>query len=109
MDAAGTIQVEIHAREIGRALPMDHGDLVPGHYAVISIIDPGRGMDEALLERIFEPFFTTRPEGNGLGLALVREIVLDHGGAPECTSAPRARPRPATCRASPSRAEPSPR
>ncbi len=30
MDAAGTIQVEIHAREIGRALPMDHGDLVPG-------------------------------------------------------------------------------
>ena len=88
MDAAGTIQVEIHAREIGRALPMDHGDLVPGHYAVISIIDPGRGMDEALLERIFEPFFTTRPEGNGLGLALVREIVLDHGGAVNVQSAP---------------------
>jgi signal transduction histidine kinase len=88
MDAAGTIQVEIHAREIGRALSMDHGDLVPGHYAVISIVDPGRGMDEALLERIFEPFFTTRPEGNGLGLALVREIVLDHGGAVNVQSAP---------------------
>jgi signal transduction histidine kinase/CheY-like chemotaxis protein len=88
MDAAGTIEVEIHAEEIGRALSMDHGELAPGHYAVISIIDPGRGMDEALLERIFEPFFTTRPEGNGLGLAMVREIVLDHGGAVNVRSAP---------------------
>ena len=88
MDAAGTIEIEIHAREISRVLSMDCGELVPGHYAVISIIDPGRGMDEALLERIFEPFFTTRPEGNGLGLALVREIVLDHGGAVNVQSAP---------------------
>jgi nitrogen-specific signal transduction histidine kinase/CheY-like chemotaxis protein len=88
MDTAGTIDVEIHAREIGRALSMDHGELVPGNYVVISIIDPGRGMDEALLERIFEPFFTTRPEGNGLGLALVREIVLDHRGAVNVQSAP---------------------
>jgi CheY-like chemotaxis protein len=59
---------------------MGHGELVRGHYVTISIIDSGRGMDEALLERIFEPFFTTRPEGNGLGLATVREIVLDHRG-----------------------------
>jgi signal transduction histidine kinase len=88
IDAAGTIEVEIYAREIGGALSMGHGELVPGHYAVISIIDSGRGMDEALLERIFEPFFTTRPEGNGLGLASVREIVLDHGGAVNVQSAP---------------------
>jgi CheY-like chemotaxis protein len=67
---------------------MDHGELVPGHYVVISVIDPGRGMDEALLERIFEPFFTTRPEGNGLGLAMVREIVLDHRGAVNVQSTP---------------------
>jgi signal transduction histidine kinase len=88
MDAAGTIEVEIDAREIGQALSMGHGELVSGHYVVISITDPGRGMDEALLERIFEPFFTTRPEGNGLGLATVREIVLDHGGAVNVQSAP---------------------
>jgi signal transduction histidine kinase len=88
MDAAGTIEVEIGARDIGSALSMGHGELVHGHYVVISIVDSGRGMDEALLERIFEPFFTTRPEGNGLGLATVREIVLDHGGAVNVQSAP---------------------
>jgi signal transduction histidine kinase/CheY-like chemotaxis protein len=88
MDEAGTIEVEIDARDIRRALSIGHGELVPGHYVVMSIIDSGRGMDEALLERIFEPFFTTRPEGNGLGLASVREIVLDHGGAVNVQSAP---------------------
>jgi signal transduction histidine kinase len=88
MDAAGTIEVEIDARDIGSELSMGHGELVRGHYVVISIIDSGRGMDEALLERIFEPFFTTRPEGNGLGLATVREIVLDHGGGVNVQSTP---------------------
>jgi signal transduction histidine kinase len=88
MDTPGTIEVEIDAREIGQAMSTGHGELVPGPYAVISVIDSGRGMDEALLDRIFEPFFTTRPEGNGLGLATVREIVLDHRGAVNVQSAP---------------------
>jgi signal transduction histidine kinase len=88
MDGAGTIEVDIHAREVERVLSMSQGELAPARYVVISIIDPGRGMDEALLERIFEPFFTTRSEGNGLGLATVREIVLDHRGAVNVQSAP---------------------
>jgi signal transduction histidine kinase len=87
-EAAGTIEIDIDARDIEGALSMGHGELAAGHYVVISITDSGRGMDEALLERIFEPFFTTRPEGNGLGLATVREIVLDHGGAVNVQSAP---------------------
>ena len=54
----------------------------------LSVSDAGRGMDEALLERIFEPFFTTRLGGYGLGLATVREIVREHGGAMNVRSAP---------------------
>ena len=45
-------------------------------------------MDQRTLEQIFEPFFTTRLDGNGLGLATVRAIVDEHGGAMNVVSAP---------------------
>jgi signal transduction histidine kinase len=81
MDEPGIIEVQIEAREIIRVLRVGRSELGPGRFIVISISDPGRGMDEATLERIYEPFFTTRVEGNGLGLATVREIVQEHDGA----------------------------
>ena len=42
--------------------------------------DTGPGVAPADRGRLFEPFFTTRPDGTGLGLALCREIVGQHGG-----------------------------
>jgi len=42
--------------------------------------DTGPGISSEDQKHLFEPFFTTRPEGTGLGLALCREIVLQHGG-----------------------------
>ncbi len=44
------------------------------------IADSGPGISAEELPHLFEPFHTTRPEGTGLGLALCREIVQQHGG-----------------------------
>ncbi len=54
----------------------------------IEIDDDGAGVDPALREKIFTPFFTTREKGTGLGLAFVREIVMDHGGEIHVGDAP---------------------
>lgn len=46
----------------------------------IDFADDGEGVPASLRERIFNPFFTTRSEGTGLGLAVVQNLVLGHGG-----------------------------
>jgi two-component system sensor histidine kinase HydH len=48
--------------------------------AEISVIDRGSGIDAKNLGAIFNPFFTTKPQGVGLGLAIVSKIVDEHGG-----------------------------
>jgi two-component system, NtrC family, nitrogen regulation sensor histidine kinase GlnL len=46
----------------------------------LRVSDNGPGVDPALREHIFEPFVTTKKSGQGLGLALVRKLVLDMNG-----------------------------
>lgn len=48
--------------------------------AELTIADTGPGIPPEERERIFEPFHTTRPRGTGLGLAVCRKIVEEHGG-----------------------------
>lgn len=55
-------------------------DTAEGQKAEIAVIDRGSGIDPKHLETIFNPFFTTKPEGVGLGLAIVSKIVDEHGG-----------------------------
>jgi signal transduction histidine kinase len=60
---------------------------------VIRVCDRGPGVPVALQERIFEPFYrlpgaTERDGGVGLGLALVKSIVLRHGGTVVCENRP---------------------
>jgi two-component system nitrogen regulation sensor histidine kinase GlnL len=51
--------------------------------------DNGPGVSEDILPILFDPFITTKPNGSGLGLALVAKIVGEHGGIVECESTPR--------------------
>jgi len=56
---------------------------------VLRVSDDGPGIEPRVLERIFEPFFTTKAKGAGLGLAVVKRIVEDHGGRVEVVSSSR--------------------
>jgi len=43
------------------------------------MIDSGKGISPAHVEKLFSPFFSTKRDGQGIGLTLVREILLNHG------------------------------
>jgi len=47
---------------------------------IFTVTDNGPGVDNSLKENIFEPFYSTRPEGTGLGLAVVASVARAHGG-----------------------------
>ncbi len=54
----------------------------------ILVRDAGEGIAPENIESIFNPFFTTKPQGVGLGLALVAKIVDEHGGRIDVQSEP---------------------
>ncbi len=62
--------------EVARQLLAPDG----GKILEITVEDTGNGIPNEYLERIFEPSFTRTPGGTGIGLALVKEIVENHGG-----------------------------
>ena len=45
----------------------------------LTITDSGKGISEEAGTQLFSPFFTTKKDGQGIGLTLVREILLNHG------------------------------
>jgi signal transduction histidine kinase len=88
MPRSGSIRITAEQKEVSAFLRMSHGELAPGRYVCLAVIDSGRGFDESVARRLFEPFFTTRLAGTGLGLATVHEIVRDHDGAMNVQSKP---------------------
>ncbi len=51
-----------------------------GAAVVLTIEDSGRGLDPDQMSRIFDSFYTTKPDGIGVGLAISRSIIEEHGG-----------------------------
>jgi len=51
-----------------------------GRGMVVTVADHGTGISPELRSRVFEPYMTTKPDGTGLGLALVRQTVGAHNG-----------------------------
>jgi len=64
-----------------KVAPCDEG-------ASVSVTDSGEGIPRENLPKIFDPFFSTKAKGTGLGLALVQQIVVEHGGRVDVHSTP---------------------
>ncbi|MFO7946558.1 MAG: ATP-binding protein [Armatimonadota bacterium] len=64
MEEGGTLSIRIHEEDTA---------------VVCEVSDTGDGIPHSHLDQIFDTFFTTKPTGMGLGLALTRKIVQDHG------------------------------
>jgi PAS domain S-box-containing protein len=82
MPDGGLLTIETESREIDESFVNAQGYGAPGRYALISVSDTGKGMDNDTAKRIFEPFFTTKEvgKGTGLGLAIVYGVIKQHNG-----------------------------
>jgi two-component system nitrogen regulation sensor histidine kinase GlnL len=64
------------------------GDRIARAALRIDVVDDGPGVPDDLRDTLFQPLVSGRPNGTGLGLALSREIAIEHGGDLRYTSHP---------------------
>ena len=79
-EESGRITMEMDSVCIESYRNLLHGDLKPGAYVHIQVQDNGIGISEIEQAKMFDPFFTSKELGNGMGLAIVHGIIMDHGG-----------------------------
>jgi signal transduction histidine kinase/CheY-like chemotaxis protein len=90
MPAGGKLELRMEASHIEEPRQVTIGKLRPGRWICVTIKDTGIGLQPQQIRSIFEPFYTTRQqgEGSGIGLTVVRNIILWMGGALEVSSQP---------------------
>jgi len=73
---------------LNAAQAQPHGGVVRlhGRPGQVHVSDEGPGIADTVRETLFDPFVTTRSAGIGLGLAVVKQIVDEHGGTIEVDS-----------------------
>lgn len=74
----GSIRI---SEEVGKLEPY-------GAVAILRIVDTGPGIEPSVMATLFEPFITTKEEGVGLGLAIAKQIIEEHGGWIHATAEP---------------------
>jgi len=74
------LQNAIDASEPGDRIFFRAGAYPEGERITVEVEDQGPGVPAEIRDRIFEPFFSTKKGNSGMGLAISRKIVLDHGG-----------------------------
>lgn len=75
MKKGGKLEVSTYPSE---ELFREHGK--SRRMALITIKDTGKGISELAIRKIFIPFYTKKKQGAGIGLALSKKIIKDHGG-----------------------------
>ena len=77
MDSPGIIKI------CSKRKKYENGPLV-----ILEFLDSGKGFDPDIMDNLMDPFFTTKDGGTGLGLPIVKSIVLGHGGEIELENGP---------------------
>jgi len=87
MGVKGTLTVGTEAGAGDARAPARARESASG-YLRVKITDTGAGIPPEQMGIIFEPFFTTKPSGTGLGLAVTRRVIEEHGGTIAVESQP---------------------
>jgi signal transduction histidine kinase/ActR/RegA family two-component response regulator len=88
MPKGGSLEMRLDALEIRESESLALGEVQPGRWACLSVVDTGIGLADEQTTSIFEPFYTTRStaHGTGIGLTVVRNIILRMHGALDVSS-----------------------